>query len=31
MKCWRCGMNFGNRFARLKEHLEAEFEEWKRE
>lgn len=31
MKCWRCGMNFGNRFARLKEHLEAEFEQWKRE
>jgi aprataxin len=31
MKCWRCGRNFENRFARLKEHLEVEFEEWKRE
>lgn len=27
--CWRCGENFGNKFARLKEHLEEEFEEWK--
>ncbi|KAK1243582.1 hypothetical protein MKX08_001720 [Trichoderma sp. CBMAI-0020] len=29
--CWRCGRNFGNRFKELKEHLEKEFEEWKRE
>lgn len=29
--CWRCGKNFGNRFKELKEHLEKEFEEWKRE
>jgi aprataxin len=29
LKCWRCGMNFGNKFARLKEHLNKEFEEWK--
>lgn len=29
--CWRCGKNFGNKFARLKEHLEEEFEEWKKE
>ncbi|KAF2272655.1 HIT-like protein [Westerdykella ornata] len=31
MLCWRCGRNFKNQFARLKEHLEEEFEEWKRE
>ncbi|KAL6721543.1 aprataxin-like protein [Lecanora helva] len=31
LKCWRCGRGFGNRFARLKEHLEGEFEEWRRE
>jgi aprataxin len=29
--CWRCGMNFGGRFAKLKEHLETEWEDWKRE
>lgn len=29
--CWRCGRVFGNRFSRLKEHLEEEFEAWKRE
>lgn len=29
--CWRCGKGFGNKFARLKEHLEEEFELWKRE
>ncbi|KAL8696053.1 MAG: hypothetical protein Q9201_007846, partial [Fulgogasparrea decipioides] len=29
--CWRCGRNFGNKFARLKQHLEQEFEEWKKE
>ena len=27
--CWRCGKNFGNRFSRLKEHLEEEFQAWK--
>ena len=31
MKCWRCGKNFGNKFARLKEHLTEEFDEWKKE
>ncbi|KAF2112999.1 HIT-like domain-containing protein [Lophiotrema nucula] len=31
MYCWRCGMNFQNRFKALKEHLEEEFEGWKRE
>lgn len=31
LKCWRCGKNFGNKFAQLKGHLEDEFEEWKRE
>ena len=30
MVCWRCGKNFKNRFARLKEHLEDEFKEWVR-
>ncbi|PQE28425.1 HIT domain-containing protein [Rutstroemia sp. NJR-2017a BBW] len=29
LKCWRCGERFGNKFARLKEHLEQEFETWK--
>jgi aprataxin len=29
--CWRCGRNFKNKFARLKEHLAEEFEVWKRE
>jgi aprataxin len=29
--CWRCGREFGNRFTRLKEHLDEEFEAWKRE
>ena len=28
--CWRCGRDFGNGFSRLKEHLEEEFNEWKR-
>ena len=28
--CWKCGEGFGNRFAALKEHLEGEFERWKR-
>jgi len=31
MLCWRCGRNYGNRMKKLKEHLEDEFEEWKRE
>jgi aprataxin len=31
MKCWRCDKNFTNQFKKLKEHLEVEFEEWKRE
>ncbi|KAL3423424.1 Aprataxin-like protein [Phlyctema vagabunda] len=31
LKCWRCGKNFGNKFARLKEHLAKEFEAWKAE
>lgn len=30
MKCWRCGMNFYNRFKKLKDHLEEEFEAWKK-
>ena len=30
-KCWRCGRDFGNGFKLLKEHLEGEFAEWKRE
>ncbi|KAI9930378.1 hypothetical protein ASPWEDRAFT_171004 [Aspergillus wentii DTO 134E9] len=28
--CWRCGEDFGNKFTSLKEHLEKEFNEWKR-
>ncbi|KAI1326853.1 HIT domain-containing protein [Xylariaceae sp. FL0255] len=31
MKCWRCGRNFENKFKKLKDHLDEEFEEWKRE
>jgi len=31
LKCWKCGRNFGNKFAKLKEHLDCEFEEWKKE
>lgn len=30
-KCWRCGKMFGNKFTQLKEHLEQEFEVWKKE
>lgn len=30
LKCWRCGKDFGNRFAELKKHLEEEFIEWKK-
>jgi len=29
-KCWRCGRMFGNQFAKLKAHLEEEFDAWKR-
>lgn len=28
--CWRCGKNFGNKFADLKRHLDEEFDQWKR-
>lgn len=28
--CWRCGKEFGNQFAKLKIHLEHEFEEWRK-
>jgi aprataxin len=31
LRCWKCNMNFGNQFARLKEHLETEWEAWRRE
>ncbi|KAF1970995.1 HIT-like protein, partial [Bimuria novae-zelandiae CBS 107.79] len=31
MRCWRCGKDFGNKFAKLKTHLDEEFETWKRE
>lgn len=31
MRCWRCGKNFGNKMVQMKAHLEAEFEEWRRE
>lgn len=30
LKCWRCGKNFGAKFAALKDHLEIEFEQWKK-
>lgn len=30
-KCWRCSRDFGNQFKKLKEHLDDEFEQWKRE
>jgi hypothetical protein len=29
--CWRCQKNFGNQFKMLKEHLEEEFNLWKKE
>jgi aprataxin len=28
--CWRCRRNFGRQFAKLRVHLEQEFDEWKR-
>lgn len=31
MLCWRCGRNFTNKMARLKEHLEEEKADWIRE
>ncbi|KAI1075884.1 HIT-like protein [Whalleya microplaca] len=31
LKCWRCGRNFGRGFKQLKEHLDVEFEEWKKQ
>lgn len=31
LKCWKCGKDFGSKFARLKDHLAEEFEIWKRE
>lgn len=31
LKCWRCGKTFGRSFARLKEHLNKEFEDWRKE
>lgn len=31
LTCWRCGRGFGNRFKALKDHLEEEFETWRRE
>lgn len=30
-ECWRCGKKFGNQFKRLKEHLEEEYQMWKKE
>ncbi|KAI9789730.1 MAG: aprataxin-like protein [Piccolia ochrophora] len=29
LRCWKCGRDFGNRFAKLKTHLQEEFGEWK--
>lgn len=29
--CWRCEANYGRKFAKFKEHLTHEFEEWRRE
>ena len=29
--CWRCDRSFGDKFTKLKHHLEREFEEWKKE
>ena len=31
LKCWRCGKWFGNKFSKLKDHLDEEFEDWKKE
>lgn len=29
--CWRCGREFGNKFTQLKNHLELEFDLWKKQ
>lgn len=29
-KCWRCGENFGNKFTKLKDHLEQEYLDWRK-
>ncbi|KAI1950909.1 aprataxin-like protein [Ophidiomyces ophidiicola] len=29
LECWRCGMSFGNKFTKFKDHLEEEFNTWK--
>lgn len=31
LKCWRCGKNYTNKFAQLKQHLGEEFDKWKAE
>ena len=31
LACWKCQKNFRNKFAKLKAHLEEEFEVWKKE
>ncbi len=31
MRCWRCGENHQNKFAKLKGHLEDEFKVWREE
>jgi aprataxin len=31
MQCWKCGRGFENKFKKLKEHLDEEFEAWVRE
>lgn len=31
LKCWRCGEGFRGKFAKLKEHLDEEFKEWRSE
>ena len=31
LKCWRCGKLFGNKFSKLRAHLDEEFQEWKKE
>ncbi|CCX09988.1 HIT-like domain-containing protein [Pyronema domesticum] len=30
LQCWRCGKSFKNQIKQLKEHLDEEFEEWKK-
>jgi aprataxin len=30
LQCWRCGKGFKNQIKQLKEHLDEEFEEWKK-